>query len=75
MGCYGNFCGVQFTISGGPDSPIFPDDEEIHEYDVCEFCVDKWMRSWSKDYVTYVGPVIGRPEDMVEMKAEIRQIT
>jgi len=54
MGCYGNFCGVQFTISGGPDSPIFPDDEESHEYQICEQCVDEWMRSWSKDYLTYM---------------------
>jgi len=53
MGCYGNFCGVMLAFSGGPDSPIFPDDERTHRYDVCEHCADEWLKGWAKDYMKW----------------------
>ena len=52
MGHCGNFCGIHFSISGGFDSSIFPDDETVREYDVCEYCANDWMRTWPKDYLT-----------------------
>ncbi len=52
MGTCGNFCGIKFCISGGYDSPVFPDDNTVREYDVCEFCVDEWMKTWATDYRT-----------------------
>ena len=42
----GNFCGIHFSCSGGYDSPVFPDDESSHEFDVCEYCVEEWMKNW-----------------------------
>ena len=49
-GC-GNFCGISFTISGGYDSPIFPDDETVRLYHFCEICADKWLSEWDIGYI------------------------
>lgn len=51
IGSCGNFCGIQFTVSGGYDSHKFPDDEVVRRYEVCEFCADGWMKTWPKDYL------------------------
>lgn len=51
IGECGNFCGISFNVSGGYDSPIFPDDEGIRHYDICEYCTYTWMKTWSKDYL------------------------
>lgn len=51
IGSCGNFCGIRFVVSGGYDSPVFPDDEATRHYDVCEICADKWLKTWPKDYL------------------------
>lgn len=59
IGEYGNFCGISFSLSGGPDSPIFPDDEKEIELCICEQCAHEWLSTWSGDYLNYVtGEVI-----------------
>ncbi len=52
IGTCGNFCGIQFDVMGGYDSPVFPDDETIRRYDVCEICAHEWLKTWPKDYLT-----------------------
>ena len=51
LGSMGNFCGISFSISGGYDSPIFPDDETVRSYDICEYCAHEWLSNWPKDYL------------------------
>lgn len=46
-----NFCGIHFTVSGGYDSPVFPDDPIVRQYDVCEYCAHEWLKAWPKDYL------------------------
>ena len=52
MGWCGNFCGVTISISGGPDSEVFPDDETVRHFDLCEHCIDEWLKTWAKDYLS-----------------------
>ena len=51
IGECGNFCGIQFNVSGGFDSPVFPDDRTVRKYDICEYCAHEWMQTWPKDYL------------------------
>ena len=46
-----NFCGISFSISGGYDSPIFPDDEKVAIIHICEYCAHEWLSSWDKNYL------------------------
>jgi len=46
-----NFCGIQFVVSGGYDSPIFPDTDIARQYDVCEYCAHEWLKTWPKEYM------------------------
>ena len=56
IGECGNFCGISFVVSGGYDSPIFPDDETELEYYICEHCAHEWLSSWRIDYMKiYTG--------------------
>lgn len=59
MGELGNFCGIHFNVSGGYDSPVFPDDETVREYDVCEVCVHEWLKTWDKDYMCIGTSTVG----------------
>lgn len=52
-----NYCGTEFNISGNYDSRVFPDDETIRHYDVCEFCINEWMETWPKDYLQ-IGTIL-----------------
>jgi len=54
IGELGNIIGIRFSVSGGYDSEIFPDNEESLMIDVCEHCTDKWLSGWSKAYRKYV---------------------
>ena len=49
IGKIGNFCGIQFEVCGGYDSPVFPDNETVRKYDICEYCAIEWMKTWAKN--------------------------
>lgn len=51
MGSVGNFCGIKFTVSGGYDSTVFPDDETVRAYDICEACAHEWLKTFPTDYL------------------------
>jgi len=42
-----NFCGITFEVSGGYDSPVFPDDESVTKYHICEHCAQAWIDTFA----------------------------